>query len=76
MTILLGKSLNFTLKEIRELSKELLSPKIDREKVKRKLESHVAQIDAQIKNLERIRTRVIDRLNHCSRSAPFTSSNK
>ena len=65
--ILLGKSLNFTLKEIRELSKELLSPRIDREKIKQKLESHVVQIDAQIKSLERIRTMVVDRLNYCSR---------
>ncbi len=65
--ILLGKSLNFTLKEIHDLSKELLSPNIDHAKVKMKLESHVSQIDSQIKNLERIRAMVIDRLNCCSR---------
>lgn len=65
--ILLGKSLNFTLKEIQELSKELLSTKIDREKVKRKLESHVVQIDVQIENLTQIRARIVDRLHHCSR---------
>jgi len=65
--ILLGKSLNFTLKDIHELSKELLSPNIDRAKVKSKLESHVSQIDSQIKNLRRIRAMVVDRLTHCSR---------
>ena len=65
--ILMGKSLNFTLKEIRDLSKELLSPEIDRAKIKTKLTNHVSQIDSQIKSLKRIRAMVVDRLNHCSR---------
>jgi DNA-binding transcriptional MerR regulator len=65
--ILLGKSLNFTLREIRDLSRELLSPKIDRAKVKLKLENHVAQIDSQIERLKQVRAMVIGRLDTCSR---------
>lgn len=63
--IAIGRSFGISLDDIRTLIAEIASPVPDSARMQALVNAHLARIDDQIRHLEQMRTRLLDKLEDC-----------
>lgn len=63
--ILLGKTLGFSLKEIKELKSKMFNDSLSPEIIRKYMEKKLVEVDTKIKELQKVKKLISNKINNC-----------